>query len=81
MPELKFSGVVDRISGGKAVILLPGEDEMLIPETILPEGASEGSAIAFSASLDRAEESRRLQRAEELRNALKKRKEAREDAD
>lgn len=74
MPELKHRGVIDRISGGKAVILLPGGDEMLIPETILPEGAAEGSVIAFAASLDREEESRRLQTAEELRNTLKKRK-------
>lgn len=74
MPELKHRGVIDRISGGKAVILLPGGDEMLIPETILPEGAAEGSVITFAASLDREEESRRLQTAEELRNTLKKRK-------
>lgn len=81
MPAAEFSGVIDRISGQTAVILTPGGDEILMPERLLPEGASEGSIIAFAASLDATEKAGRLKKAEALRDALKNRRKAREDAD
>ena len=71
MSGVKFKGVVDRISEGKAVILVSGGGELLLPAAKLPQETAEGSVLTFTAAIDKHSETERLQRAENIKSSLK----------
>ncbi len=74
MTHSKFKGAVDRITWGKAVILLEGGGEMIVALNRLPGSASEGDIIAFTAVIDDRAASEKLAEAEDLKKKLKKRR-------
>jgi hypothetical protein len=52
--EKKFKGVIDRIEGSLAVILLgeDQEDAIELPKAYLPEGSKEGDLLSFKLRLE-----------------------------
>ncbi len=73
MKKSRFTGAVDRVCEGVAVILTFDGGEILIPLKNLPPGTAEGGVIEFSASLDEKAALKRGGKAGSLKDALKER--------
>ncbi len=73
MKNTQFTGTVDRVCEGMAVILTSDGGELVIPLKTLPPGTAEGSVIVFSASLDEKAASSRAEKAGSLKDVLKER--------
>jgi hypothetical protein len=71
MKNTQFTGAVDRVCEGVAVILTPGGWEFTIPLKNLPPGTAEGSVVVFRAVLDEKAASSRAEKAGSLKDALK----------
>ncbi len=67
-----LKGVIDRIEGDKAVILVKGGGEMYLPVGGLPAGAREGSVLRFSITIDREAEEERRKKVEDLQKRLRR---------
>lgn len=74
---MKIEGVVDRIEGQWAVILLtPVEEyELNWPISLLPEDVKEGAVLQIEVQLEKKKTEERLKRAEDLIQRLKRRNE------
>ena len=68
-----MEGVIDRIEGDKAVILVKGGGEMYLPLTSLPAGVNEGSVLQFDITVDKKREEERKQKVQDLQRRLKER--------
>jgi len=64
---------VDRIEGDKAVLLVRNgeEEEVILPVSLLPAEASEGSILVLRIELDRQETARAEERVKSLIEKLK----------
>ncbi len=67
-----LKGVIDRIEGDKAVILVSGGGEMYLPVAKLPGGAGEGSVLGFDITIDRKAEEERKKKVQDLQRRLQK---------
>ncbi len=68
---LNIQGVIDRIEESQAVVLLTGGGEMLLPSSMLPPGAGEGSVLILTAEIDRQAEEYRRGKVSDLQRKLK----------
>ena len=66
-----IEGVVDRIEGDKAVILVEGGGEMYLPVSRLPTGVREGSVLMFDVKVDKKTEEERKRRVQDLQRRLR----------
>jgi len=71
MGDIKVT--VDRIEGDKAVLLVRNgeEEEVILPVSLLPAEASEGSILVLRIELDRQENARVEERVKSLIEKLK----------
>ncbi len=69
--NVSVEGVIDRIEGDKAVILVKGGGEMYLPVGGLPAGAREGSVLRFSITIDREAEEERRKKVQDLQKRLR----------
>ena len=67
-----MEGVIDRIEGDKAVVLIKGGGEMSLPLAALPSGINEGTVLQFSITVDKEKEEERKQKVQDLQKRLKK---------
>lgn len=65
-----MEGVIDRIEGDKAVILVKGGGEMYLPVNDLPSGVKEGSVLSFNITVDRGAEEERRKKVQDLQRRL-----------
>ncbi len=66
-----MEGVIDRIEGDKAVILVKGGGEMYLPVGSLPAGVREGSVLRFDIKVDRKTEEERRKKVQDLQKRLR----------
>ena len=67
-----MEGVVDRIEGDKAVILVRGGGEMYLPVGELPAGVKEGSVLKFDITMDEKAEEERRKKVQDLQRRLQR---------
>lgn len=72
MSEVNFlmEGVIDRIEGDKAVVLVKGGGEMYLPLATLPDGINEGTVLQFNITVDKEKEEERKQKVLDLQKRL-----------
>ncbi len=70
--NVSVEGVIDRIEGDKAVILVKGGGEMFLPVGRLPVGAREGNVLRFSVTIDREAEEERRGKVQDLQKRLRR---------
>jgi hypothetical protein len=66
-----MEGVIDRIEGDKAVILVKGGGEMYLPVGSLPAGVREGSVLKFGITVDSEAEKERKRKVQDLQKRLR----------
>ena len=67
-----MEGVIDRIEGDKAVVLIKGGGEMYLPFASLPDGINEGTVLQFNITVDKEKEEERKQKVQDLQKRLTK---------
>jgi hypothetical protein len=68
--------IIDRIEEGDVAVLMAGEDgktQVIVPVSLLPEGAKDGDHLRIHISLDRPSRSSAEERIKKLQDELKER--------
>ena len=74
--QTRTRAVVDRVEDGGAAVLHVGEDEatqVVLPASLLPEGAEGGSHLLITVSLDEGSRKAAAERVKALQEKLEKR--------
>jgi len=61
---------LDRIEGGKAVLLNEDDEEIILASKMLPRETKEGDVLIITIATDKAEAKRREQKAKDLLNEI-----------
>lgn len=67
-----LKGVIDRLEGNKAVIILESNQEIIWPKNKLPKGVKEGSSLKFFLKIDKKDWKRKVKIVSDLLKRLKK---------